>query len=61
MLSMGRDTFRRFLGERLDFPRPLFFGAPERVKRRGDRLRWRKDEVMAWVMRQPAATPDEIK
>ena len=50
LLSMGAATFKRFRSETPSFPRPIKLGQSER----SDRDRWRKAEVLAWIMCQPA-------
>lgn len=59
LLGMSKRVFLRFLGETPGFPRPIAVGT---VKARGrgakdkppvPRQRWRKWEVLAWLMTQP--------
>jgi predicted DNA-binding transcriptional regulator AlpA len=57
MLSMGLKTFNRFLAEEPTFPKPLTLGKHDGT-RKGDRLRWRKEEVLIWLLRRP--TGEEI-
>lgn len=49
LLGMSEDTFKRFFDSMPDFPRPILC-APSMVK---TRLRWRKEEVLTWLVRQP--------
>lgn len=54
MLSMERTQFRTFLAETPSFPKPIVMGTPG--KRKGDRRRWRKHEILIWIIAQPAET-----
>lgn len=51
LLGMDTRTFKRFLEEEPSFPKPIVLGKP---KRRADRERWRKQDVLAWIALQPA-------
>ena len=57
MLGMERTAFARFLAEMPDFPRPILVGK-RGGRRRGDVRRWRKDDVILWVLRQPPEPPE---
>ena len=59
LMGMSKRVFLRFLADTPSFPRPIAVGE---VKARGrgakdkppvPRLRWRKWEVMAWLMSRP--------
>lgn len=57
LLSMSGDTFRRFLEEDATFPRPIVMGSPA-ASNRVARQRWRKSDVLVWVMAQkPESEP----
>jgi predicted DNA-binding transcriptional regulator AlpA len=54
MLSMSDDTFRRFVGKEPTFPKPILMGPPGGKNERA-RLRWRKLDVLVWIIGRPPA------
>ena len=63
-LGMESRTFRRFLAETPGFPRPIAAGTTK-AKGKGakagqlvGRLRWRKWDVVAWLLTQPPVSGD---
>jgi predicted DNA-binding transcriptional regulator AlpA len=56
LLSMEVGTFRRFLAEEPTFPQAIRLG--KHTSKRSDRARWRKEDVLIWVLRQPPDAPE---
>ena len=56
LVGLGRSTLLRYVAAGR-FPAPLVLGAAPGVPTgRGRVHRWRRDEVLAWIERQPRST-----